>query len=208
MKKLLCVFFIIVISLFTVNVAFAHSGRTDSKGGHYNHSTREYHYHHGYGEHQHNDGFCPIEPENERYHSDWHKFKIWFSQTPTHIIILISFVILLTMLLVFWVIHNKRKKAAFKVEEKNEIAAAQIHHKESDFEAIITPSESNKVTVGTDFSAGYVEFVPKALTSYIRIIPAKGIKENSIKRIVKPEIIKLDAGDIVYVYDCEIKPYT
>lgn len=35
--------------------AFAHSGRTDSAGGHTNHSTGEYHYHHGYSEHQHYD---------------------------------------------------------------------------------------------------------------------------------------------------------
>lgn len=52
-------FFLIVIvvlwlSLITV-VASAHSGRTDSNGGHYDHSTGEYHYHHGYPAHQHYD---------------------------------------------------------------------------------------------------------------------------------------------------------
>ena len=36
-------------------VAYAHPGRTDSDGGHINHSTGEYHYHHGYPEHQHYD---------------------------------------------------------------------------------------------------------------------------------------------------------
>jgi hypothetical protein len=36
-------------------VVSAHSGRTDSNGGHYNHSTGEYHYHHGYSAHQHYD---------------------------------------------------------------------------------------------------------------------------------------------------------
>lgn len=36
-------------------VALAHSGRTDSSGGHWNHSTGEYHYHHGYSAHQHYD---------------------------------------------------------------------------------------------------------------------------------------------------------
>jgi hypothetical protein len=35
--------------------AFAHSGRTDSSGGHTNHSTGEYHYHHGHPAHQHSD---------------------------------------------------------------------------------------------------------------------------------------------------------
>lgn len=34
---------IVIITTF----AYAHSGRTDSKGGHYNRSTGEYHYHHG-----------------------------------------------------------------------------------------------------------------------------------------------------------------
>lgn len=35
--------------------ASAHPGRTDSRGGHTNHSTGEYHYHHGYSEHDHYD---------------------------------------------------------------------------------------------------------------------------------------------------------
>lgn len=38
---------------------FAHSGGTDGAGGHYNHSTGEYHYHHGYPAHYHLDGACP-----------------------------------------------------------------------------------------------------------------------------------------------------
>lgn len=41
--------------------AFAHSGRTDSQGGHTNHSTGEYHYHHGYPAHQHDNGICPYD---------------------------------------------------------------------------------------------------------------------------------------------------
>lgn len=35
--------------------AFAHSGKTDSNGGHYDNSKGEYHYHHGYPPHQHYD---------------------------------------------------------------------------------------------------------------------------------------------------------
>lgn len=34
---------------------FAHSGKTDSNGGHTDHSTGEYHYHHGYSAHRHYD---------------------------------------------------------------------------------------------------------------------------------------------------------
>lgn len=49
----------------------AHSGGTDSKGGHTNHSTGEYHYHHGYSAHDHydidGDGKidCPYDFENK-----------------------------------------------------------------------------------------------------------------------------------------------
>ena len=41
--------------------AFAHPGRTDSKGGHTDRSTGEYHYHHGYSAHQHPNGECPYD---------------------------------------------------------------------------------------------------------------------------------------------------
>ena len=34
---------------------YAHQGRTDSSGGHTDHSTGEYHYHHGYPAHDHYD---------------------------------------------------------------------------------------------------------------------------------------------------------
>ena len=40
---------------------YAHSGGTDSQGGHWNHSTGEYHFHHGHGEHQHPNGICPYD---------------------------------------------------------------------------------------------------------------------------------------------------
>lgn len=40
-------------------VAIGHSGGTDSRGGHYNRGTGEYHYHHGYSAHQHPGGVCP-----------------------------------------------------------------------------------------------------------------------------------------------------
>ena len=44
--------------LLTISAA-AHSGGTDSKGGHIDHSTGEYHYHHGKPAHQHKNGVCP-----------------------------------------------------------------------------------------------------------------------------------------------------
>ena len=52
-------------------VSSAHSGRTDSAGGHYDRSTGEYHYHHGYPAHQHPNGVCPYESnENDNDYQD------------------------------------------------------------------------------------------------------------------------------------------
>lgn len=56
MKKFLFVFLLLIPS-----IAFAHPGRTDDDGGHYDRSTGEYHYHHGYEAHQHPDGICPYD---------------------------------------------------------------------------------------------------------------------------------------------------
>ena len=51
-------YLIALLYLISFN-CFAHSGGTDSKGGHRNHSTGEYHYHHGMGPHQHTkNGTC------------------------------------------------------------------------------------------------------------------------------------------------------
>lgn len=57
MKKavLICALIVCLILPTVVLVAYAHSGRTDSRGGHTNHSTGEYHYHHGYSAHDHYD---------------------------------------------------------------------------------------------------------------------------------------------------------
>ncbi len=59
-KRLLCA----ICCLLCVVVAYAHPGRTDSNGGHYNRSTGEYHYHHGYPAHQHTGGVCPYDHDD------------------------------------------------------------------------------------------------------------------------------------------------
>lgn len=62
MKKKL--FHLLLIILLTLPMMlYAHSGGTDSSGGHYDHSTGEYHYHHGERAHQHYNGVCEIEME-------------------------------------------------------------------------------------------------------------------------------------------------
>ena len=56
MKKIITVWVLTIIffSLLT-SCVLAHSGRTDSDGGHWNHSNGTYHWHHGYSAHQHED---------------------------------------------------------------------------------------------------------------------------------------------------------
>jgi hypothetical protein len=131
MKKLVCFLSIAVIMLVSVVTVFAHSGRTDSKGGHTNRSTGEYHYHHGYGAHQHDDGFCPIEPKNERYYSDWYKFKILLSEIPKETLQIAPIIInaLLVPLFLF-IIKTKRNKLFpfLSFEERDRIDTIRIHY--------------------------------------------------------------------------------
>ena len=60
-KAILLIVIIVLISILLATPAFAHSGGTDSNGGHYNHDTGEYHYHHGYSAHKQTNGVCPYE---------------------------------------------------------------------------------------------------------------------------------------------------
>lgn len=65
--KKLCVIALLLsaaLLLFPTSV-FAHAGRTDANGGHFDLSTGEYHYHHGFPAHQHTDGYCPYNFEDE-----------------------------------------------------------------------------------------------------------------------------------------------
>lgn len=61
MKKSVCVIIAVIYIFSFAVICFAHSGRTDSNGGHYDSSSGEYHYHHGYPAHQHTNGICPYE---------------------------------------------------------------------------------------------------------------------------------------------------
>lgn len=60
-----CFAVILTVSLMSFgSISFAHSGRTDSSGGHHDYKNKSglgsYHYHHGYGPHLHTNG-CPYE---------------------------------------------------------------------------------------------------------------------------------------------------
>lgn len=58
MKKVLSVLLLWILLIVPLT-ASAHSGSTDSSGGHRDSSTGTYHYHHGYPAHDHEDGICP-----------------------------------------------------------------------------------------------------------------------------------------------------
>lgn len=64
-KRVICAASIFAVIFCFCFTSFAHPGRTDSKGGHYDHSTGEYHYHHGYPAHQHTNGVCPYDFEDK-----------------------------------------------------------------------------------------------------------------------------------------------
>ena len=63
MKKTRVVVIVLLIMLLSQSLCFAHSGRTDSSGGHKDNKNVSglgyYHYHHGYGPHLHPGGVCP-----------------------------------------------------------------------------------------------------------------------------------------------------
>lgn len=54
-RRYRCALFLLFFALLLPLRVSAHPGRTDSNGGHTNHSTGEYHYHHGYPAHFHYD---------------------------------------------------------------------------------------------------------------------------------------------------------
>lgn len=68
MKKLIAI--ILFACLLFPTTVFAHSGRTDSQGGHYDRSTGEYHFHHGYSAHQHPNGVCPYDFHDATEHKN------------------------------------------------------------------------------------------------------------------------------------------
>lgn len=61
-RKILVVFMCLCLSLSSI-ISSAHSGRTDSSGGHHDYNNvsglGSYHYHHGMGPHLHKNGVCP-----------------------------------------------------------------------------------------------------------------------------------------------------
>lgn len=69
--------------------SFLHSGRTDANGGHWDHSSGEYHYHHGYSAHDHydidDDGDidCPYDFDDKTNNDKTYGGKIEKDKTTT-----------------------------------------------------------------------------------------------------------------------------
>lgn len=58
--------FVLLFCALIPLTVLGHSGRTDSRGGHYDHQMGMYHYHHGFPAHGHSDGVCPFDPNYEK----------------------------------------------------------------------------------------------------------------------------------------------
>ena len=88
MKKIICFILALAFIVFPASV-YAHPGKTDGKGGHYNRSTGEYHYHHGYSAHSHydidGDGTidCPFDFDDKTNHSSGSTSKISSSSSSS-----------------------------------------------------------------------------------------------------------------------------
>lgn len=69
MRKKLVLLVIAFSCIFSTS--YAHSGRTDSSGGHKDNKNKSglgyYHYHHGYSAHLHKNGVCPYDSKLSSY---------------------------------------------------------------------------------------------------------------------------------------------
>ena len=83
LKKLIPLLSIFLILTSITVTTFAHGGNTDGNGGHYNHSTGEYHYHHGYSAHQHPNGQCPYNFVDKTNHKSSNSSGITKKNTQT-----------------------------------------------------------------------------------------------------------------------------
>ncbi len=98
-----CHLAIFAIALMMNLNAAAHSGRTDSQGGHNDHINGGYHFHHGESPHQHPNGICPFE-EDRGSSSPMAELIIEFSIA----------VIFLTAIVVFVIDQGNQNGLSFK----------------------------------------------------------------------------------------------
>ncbi len=110
MKRFLCLILLIIILLFNFSITLsAHSGKTDSNGGHYDHSTGEYHYHHGYSAHQHFNGKCPYNYNDKTSQSSGNSSGSGGDSEGVETFIAIAFIVALAVFLI-WIYKKSRRK--------------------------------------------------------------------------------------------------
>ena len=68
-RLIIFVFSIVLLVPLLSSVAYAHPGKTDGNGGHYDRDSDEYHYHHGYPAHSHTSGECPYNFDDKTGHN-------------------------------------------------------------------------------------------------------------------------------------------
>lgn len=135
---------IAVITLFAVPVS-AHPGNTDSNGGHYDHSTGDYHYHHGYPAHDHPGGKCPYDfasGNNSNSASSGSLIEgLWFiiisvvSSGGGLGLVVIGVVVLLLILR-----RLAKNKISPKLSKSGNRATADTINAQSQFEAVLSQS--------------------------------------------------------------------
>lgn len=129
MKKRILSLFLCLTLLVAVTIeSSAHSGGTDSRGGHRDHSTGDYHYHHGNPAHDHydidGDGIidCP-------YNSSYWKA----GEAPVWAYWVIG-ILLITVFILFGVIHNKNQQ----IELQKNSFGSTLNANEANFREGIT----------------------------------------------------------------------
>lgn len=126
MKKThnISIILLIIFLIFNLTItAFAHSGRTDSSGGHYDSSTGSYHYHHGYPAHQHTNGECPYDFDDKTSSAtDLNNEKV----KKPKIFLIITIVVIIIELFVF-AIYAVKEELSFS-EYVNSILIAYMFY--------------------------------------------------------------------------------
>ena len=137
-KKILI--FIIFLNLFVINISFAHPGRTDSNGGHWDRSSGTYHYHTGEYAGQSSSSSSSSEKSSwekykeerqsnitKKYNSsttstnfktDYYDLWIWVAIILAVLLFVIPFIITVLQLIVEFIITNIQNIKNRKNKEK------------------------------------------------------------------------------------------
>ena len=221
MKKIICLMFVALIVSFSLITAFAHGGRTDDNGGHYDRDTGEYHYHHGHPAHQHANGECPYDYNNSinTQHSTYNEqesngFAIVFA-----IVIVFVFLLFICLLFAFFTIRSNRKNSSDNPTDKTEISNNQknqnqiyVNYKrETDTPetTLVSKYSENSLyklyVVGKDIPQGNTEFTARGSRGgHITIFTSNDSSRQYID-FKKPFYVDLKDGQKVEVFNCRWK---